>query len=196
MREVDLETALLRANAGEPGAEHELFGLLYGELRALAERVFRSQRRSHTLQPTALVHEAYLKLARPGGRGWNDQAHFMNLAARAMRQILVNHARDRKAEKRGGALAGHRVTLSGLEDELDDRLDVLAVDDALGELTRLDERQGRVAELRLFGGLTNGEAAQVLGVSLRTVEMEWKMAKAWLSTRLRSDLSDEAAPRA
>lgn len=186
MNDAQLESALERARAGEPGAEQELFGLLYGELRALADRVFRSQRRDHTLQPTALVHEAYLKLARPGGKGWNDRAHFMNLAARAMRQILVNHARDKNAEKRGGALAGHRVTLSGLAGELDDRLEVLAVDAALEELSTLDERQGRVAELRVFGGLTNQETAQVVGVSLRTVEMEWKMAKAWLTDRLRS----------
>ena len=186
MREDELESALERARAGEPGADQALFALLYDELHAMAARVFRSQRRHHTLQPTALVHEAYLKLARSGGRAWTDQAHFMNLAARAMRQILVNQARDRQAEKRGGG-EGHRVTLSGLAGELDDRLEVLAVDDALTALARLDERQGRVAELRVFGGLTNPEVAQVIGVSLRTVEMEWKMAKAWLADHLRSD---------
>ncbi len=183
MRGDELEEALARAREGDAEAEQRLFALLYDDLRALAQRVFRSQRRDHTLQPTALVHEAYLKIARGAGRTWNDEAHVLNLAARAMRQILVNHARDRSAGKRGGG-EGRRVTLSGLGGESDPGFEVLAADDALSALARLDERQARVAELRVFGGLTNAETARVLGVSLRTVEMEWRMAKAWLAERM------------
>jgi RNA polymerase sigma factor (TIGR02999 family) len=173
-------------DAAKLAAEQELFGRLYSELKDMAARIFNSQKKSHTLQPTALVHEAYLKMIRPEGRGFQDEGHFFATAARAMRQILVNHARDRAAHKRGGNRAGHRVTLSGLEDSgFDDHLEVLAVHEALEDLALLDERQARVAELRVFGGLTNQETATVIGVSLRTVEMEWKMAKIWMSDRLR-----------
>lgn len=190
MRDMDperLEQVFARVRAGDAAAEQELFAELYGELRAMADRIFRSQKKNHTLQPTALVHEAYLKLVRPDGREFNDETHFLATAARAMRQILVNHARDRSAQKRGGDLAGHRVTLTGLEGAgFEAQLDVLAAHEALEDLGRLDPRQARVAELRIFGGLTNQETATVVGVSLRTIEMEWKMAKIWLADRLRA----------
>jgi RNA polymerase sigma factor (TIGR02999 family) len=166
----------------DDGAER--FDALYRELHQMAGRLFRSQRSSHTLQPTALVHEAYLKMARTDA-AWNDRTHFLATAARAMRQILVNHARDRGAAKRGGGVDRQRVTLSdvSLRDGAPD-LDVLTLNDALEELSALDVRQGRVAELRLFAGLTNRETADAIGVSLRTVELEWRMAKDFLAQRL------------
>jgi len=160
------------------------FDDLYRELHEMAQRMFRRQHSGHTLQATALVHEAYLKMAGHAG-AWNDRTHFLATAARAMRQILVNHARDRSAAKRGGGVDRQRVTLSGvpLRDGAPD-LDVLSLHEAIRELSELDARQGRVAELRTFGGLTNKEAADVLGVSLRTVELEWRMAKDFLARKL------------
>jgi RNA polymerase sigma factor (TIGR02999 family) len=184
--DAELGTLLARANAGDAEAASRLFALLYDELRAIAGRVFRGQGAAHTLQPTAVLHEAWLKLAGASARGrasWNDRAHFLNLAARAMRQVLVNHARDRKAAKRGGgdvrvSLAEHDGSV-GPPDPA-----VLDLDAALTELAALDERQARLAELRLFGGLTNPEIAEALGVAVRTVELDWAMAKRWLAKRL------------
>ena len=178
--------------SGKREAEGELFSILYDELREIAGRLFASQKSSHTLQPTALLHEAYLKLARPGEHSIQDRAHFLNLAARAMRQILVNHARDRVAEKRGGK-DRHRVTLhpefageAGLS-----LLDLLALDEALEQLAALDPRQAQGVELRIFAGLSHEEVATQLGVSLRTVEGDWRMAKAWLGDRLRATEDSE-----
>lgn len=180
----EVTVLLRRLKAGESGAAEELFALLYSELRAIAGSLFRSQRQDHTLQATAVLHEAYLKMVRGGE--YADRTHFLSVAARAMRQVLVNHARDRAAQKRGGG-AGARVTLAGIaESPASDALDVLAVHEALEELQRLDERQARIAELRFFGGLTTEEAAEALGVSPRTVELDWRMAKDWLARRLAS----------
>ena len=178
-------TVLLhRLQGGEADAGNELFGLLYGELRALAGALFRSQKAKHTLQPTALVHEAYLKMLRPGdGAEWKDRVHFFAVAARAMRQILVNHARDASALKRGGGQAAKPLTLVDPVAPGAPEADILAVHEALEDLERLDERQARLAELRFFAGLNNKEIAEVLGISLRSVELDWKMAKDHL-TRL------------
>jgi len=173
---------LERVRSGEEEAAGELFGELYGQLHGLAAAIFSSQRGSHTLQPTALVHETYLKMIRPGATPWQDRAHFCGVAAKAMRQILVNHARDKQALKRGGA-AG-RVTLSDAVREGGPDLDVLAIHEALEELARLDARQARIAELRFFAGLNTQEVAEVVGVAPRTVELDWKMAKDWLAQRL------------
>jgi RNA polymerase sigma factor (TIGR02999 family) len=182
----DVTLLLHRLRDGEPDAAAALFERLYGELRALAGALFRSQKASHTLQPTAVVHEAFLKMA--AGAEWKDRAHFFAVAARAMRQVLVNHARDGAAQKRGGPAPLERVTLSGVADSAFEReLDVLAVHEALDELARLDERQARIAELRFFGGLSNPEVAEALGVSLRTVELDWKMAKDRLARSLHPD---------
>jgi RNA polymerase sigma factor (TIGR02999 family) len=164
-----------------------MFGMLYQELRGMAGGIFRSQKANHTLQPTALVNEAFLKMIRPakGPAPWQDRAHFLAVAARAMRQILVNHARDRSAKKRGGGEDRRRMTLAEVAvPGLAKDLDVLAVDEALTALRELDEEQAKIAELRFFAGLTNREVAEALGRSLRTVELEWKMAKAWLAERL------------
>jgi RNA polymerase sigma factor (TIGR02999 family) len=183
----DVTVILERVRGGDSDAAGELFTLLYGELRGLAGNLFRSQQAKHTLQPTALVHEAFLKIMKPadGPSPWQDRAHFLAVAARAMRQILVNHARDRSAKKRGGGIDARRLTLAGVAVPAPgNEVEVLAVDEALEELKRLDEAQAKIAELRFFGGLTNREVAEVLGRSLRTIELEWSMAKRWLASRL------------
>jgi RNA polymerase sigma factor (TIGR02999 family) len=157
-----------------------LVAKVYGELRALAGSYFRGQPAGLTLSPTALVHEVYLRLA--GGEVPSDRGHFFAVAATAMRQILTDQARRRRAAKRGGA-AKERVTLSGVP-SWDSPVDVVAIDELLAKLTALDARQGRLAELRFFGGLTQEEAAEALGVSLRTVQSDWRKAKAWLIAEL------------
>jgi RNA polymerase sigma factor (TIGR02999 family) len=160
----------------------ELRQTAYEALRGLAAAYLHQERRDHTLQPTALVHEAYLKLAN-GASGWKSQTHFQAVAANAMRQILVDHARARKTQKRGGDWL--RVTLSS--DAAADSgvgIDMLALDEALGQLAQLDERKARVVELRFFGGLTCAEAAEEVGVSPKTAEADWYFARAWLRDRL------------
>jgi RNA polymerase sigma factor (TIGR02999 family) len=158
---------------------------VYTELRALAASYFRG-RGSHTLQPTALVHEAFLRLNRNAG-AITDRAHFFAVAATAMRQILTDHARRRRALKRGGA-ERERVTLSNLA-ALESPVDLVALDDLLRRLAALDARQARLVELRFFAGMTEEETAEVLGVSLRTVQKEWRKAKAWLLAELGRDRS-------
>jgi RNA polymerase sigma factor (TIGR02999 family) len=177
-----------RLNAGDPEATRDLLPLLYDELRAIAGRQFQGQRRDHTLQPTALLHEAFFRLVGRPSKGWADRRHFFTVAATAMRQILVNHARDRAAEKRGG---GSRPVL--LQDgfaevpaggDSSEQIDVVALHEALERLGKIDARKHRVVELRFFAGLTVEEIADVLGVSKTTVETEWRLAKAWLATHL------------
>jgi RNA polymerase sigma factor (TIGR02999 family) len=182
----DVTRLIPLVRAGDAAAAQELFAALYGELRRIAERVFRSQGPEHTLQPTALVHEAYLKMVRPGAAApWQDRAHVLAVAARAMRQVLVNHARDRGAIKRGGGVARERVTVDAAPDAGGSAgLDALALDEALERLAALDERQARIAEMRLFGGLSTEEIATLLGVSTRTIETDWRMAKDVLARSL------------
>ncbi|MCG3133917.1 MAG: hypothetical protein HMLKMBBP_01184 [Planctomycetes bacterium] len=180
-----VDTLLARVREGDSRAAGELFAALQAELRALARSVFRSQRGAHTLQPTALVNEAFLKMTgRAGASPWSDKGHFFAVAATAMRQVLVNHARDRAAKKRGGG-AARRVTLSGLAaDEPARGADVLDVEAALAALEGIDAEQARVVELRFFGGLSNPDIAEVLGRPLRTVELKWRLARTWLEGRL------------
>lgn len=178
----DVTEVLGRLRGGEPEAAGQLFDLCYAELRGLAGAVFRSQPKGHTLAPTALVHEAYLKMVGSEGE-WKDRVHFFAVAARAMRQVLINHARDKAALKRGGS-GGMRVTLSDAVTPGGREADLVAVHEALEELRKLDERQGKIAELRFFAGLENKEIAEALGVSLRTVELDWKMAKETLARHL------------
>lgn len=170
--------------AGDAAAAERLLPLVYDELRALAGRYLRRQRRDHTLQPTALVHEAFLKLVDQTRAQWRDRAHFFAVAATAMRQILVNHALARRAAKRGGgqwrvvledAAAGHPATGG---------LDVVALDEALKRLAAIDKRKHRIVELRFFAGLSVEEVAEVLAVSKTTVESDWRAARAWLSVQL------------
>jgi RNA polymerase sigma factor (TIGR02999 family) len=164
---------------GDRQALDALLPLVYGEMRAVAARALRGERGDHTLQPTALVHEAYLRMVGGENVPWQNRAHFVGCAARVMRNILVDHARARRADKRGGG--GHKVTLTdalGLAEERD--LDLIALDDALHALAAFDEQKSRIVELRYFGGLSEEEVAEVLGVSERTVRRGWTMAKAWL----------------
>lgn len=176
-------TDLVVAGRDDPGAFDRLVPIVYDELRRLAGAYLRRERADHTLQPTALAHEAWMRLVDATKVVWRDRAQFLAIAARTMRQILVDHARAHRAQKRGGDAV--RVTLSdapagfGRPD-----LDLLAVDEALHALAELDERKARVVELRFFGGLTETEAAHALGVSQTTVENDWRFARAWLAGRL------------
>ncbi|MCB9896639.1 MAG: sigma-70 family RNA polymerase sigma factor [Planctomycetes bacterium] len=185
MTEPGPATLLLnRLRDGDADAAAELFPLVYDELHRLAARDMQRQPAGHTLQPTALVHEAFLKLVGRTG-GASDRAHFFRLAAQAMRSVLVDHARGRRRAKRGGDAL--RVTLDEplVAESSDARLpDLLDVDEALAELAAVDEPLVRIVELRFFAGLTAAEAADVLGVSSRTVERGWRTARAWLLARL------------
>jgi RNA polymerase sigma factor (TIGR02999 family) len=168
---------------GEQAALAELLPLVYGELRRLAGHYLRGERPDHTLQATALVHEAYLQLVGQTSIEWQNRAHFFSVAAKVMRHILVDHARGHRAEKRGGG--GLRLSLDEAVSFYEERdLSLVALDEALGRLARLDERQARVVELRFFGGLTTEEIAEVLKVSTDAVRYDWRMAKAWLHRAL------------
>lgn len=169
-------TRLLEAvDAGEEGALDRLLPLLYNELRAIAARQLRRERSGHTLQPTALVHEAYLKLV-GGELSASSRAHLLAIAARAMRQVLVDHARRRTAAKRGGEHSPTTLTDGSASIELDPE-GLLALDRALDEL---EARQRQVVECRFFGGMEETEIARALGVSERTVRRDWVKARAWL----------------
>lgn len=174
-------TGLLKnSQSGDRAALDRLLPLIYDELRRLAASHLRRERPDHTLQATALVHEAYLRLVEQHSVDWRNRAHFFALAAEMMRRILVNHAQQHHAQKRGGhdtkLALDEAVSLAGEERPID----WLLMDDALKRLTALDPRQGRIVELRFFGGLTVEEVAEVLGVSEITVKREWRVAKAWL----------------
>jgi RNA polymerase sigma factor (TIGR02999 family) len=173
-----------RVRSGDDGAMEELFPLVYEELRALAGRYMAREYERQTLQATALVHEAYLRLV-PGGKlAWNDRAHFLALVARSMRQILVERARARHARKRGGERARPVTLHDEILGESAREIDVLALDEALGQLASLDQRQARLVELRFFGGLTVEETSEVLGISPATVKRDWAFAQTWLRRRL------------
>ena len=177
-------TRLLRAwSAGHPRAQEELLALVYGDLRQRAAGHLRRDRRGHTLQPTALVHEAYVRLLGQRRVTWQNRTHFFALASRVMRRILVDHARARAASKRpDGAL---RVTLDSDLVSVEPRAcDLLMLDQALSELAELDPRQGSIVELCYFGGLTEEEVAEAMSVSRSTVARELRSAKAWLSRRM------------
>lgn len=168
---------------GPPSAS--LVEMLYDELRALAASYMRGQGRSHTLQPTALVNEAFLKLARASPDSFKDRSHFMAVAATAMRQVLVNHAEARAAAKRGGGRGAVPLESSIAAPELGvSAIDVLAIEQGLRKLEALDARKAKVVEAKVYGGLSHEEIATVLGVSLSTVEGDWRLAKAWLAREL------------
>lgn len=168
----------------DAGAREALLRLLYSDLRAQASRYFRAQRANHTLQPTALVHEAFMRIAGNANISFEGRSHFLAVAAMAMRNVLADHARRRRAEKRGGA-ERERVTLTGLgSDDGERMIDALDLDEALAALQREDERQAKIVELRFYGGLSVDEVAHILGVSPRTVDLDWRMARAWLRNRL------------
>jgi RNA polymerase sigma-70 factor (ECF subfamily) len=174
---------LVDLEGGDSTAAARLLPVVYDQLRAVADSFFRRQPSDHTLQPTALVHEAYLRLVNQTDAKWGSRAHFFAVASKAMRQILINHAERRAAAKRGGDR--QKLTLSeGLVPAPQRDIDLLALDEALTKLAALSERMGRVVELRFFGGLTVQEVAHVLHVSKRTVEGDWQTARAWLSREL------------
>jgi RNA polymerase sigma factor (TIGR02999 family) len=177
---------LARVVEGAPDAAAELLPLVYDELRALAGGYFRNERASHTLQPTALVHEAYLRLVDQAGVQWESRNQFFVVAAKAMRNILVDHARGRGRQKRGGGW--QQVTLNAVEGaprNADGVVDMIAIDDALSRLAEMDERTARLVELRFFAGMTSEEAAEILGISRTTASEEWRVARAWLHRELR-----------
>ena len=168
---------------GDELALEELMPLVYDELRRMARRCMRSQPAGHTMQATELIHEAYLKIAGGAGRDWQNRSHFYGVAARAMRQILVDHARSRATQKRGGWQ--DRVTLS---DNLDlsgsGSKEIVALDDALKTLEKIDERRSRVVELKFFGGLKVDEIAEVPKISPETVNRDWQFSRTWLLREL------------
>lgn len=174
---------LLELRHGEETATERLLAAVYDELKKLAQAKMRAERSDHTLQPTALVHEAYMRLM--GGSGdWDNRAHFFAAAAEAMRRILVDHARGRGAQKRGAGR--HRVDLDALQPADGDSQEMLAVDEALGRLEQVDRQKAEVVKLRFFAGLTIEETAAVLGVSVRTINRIWNYSKAWLYREIQS----------
>ena len=183
---------LAAAAAGDPSAVDRLLPLVYGELRSLAAREMRRERPDHTLQPTALVHEAYLRLVNAAELGAAGRTHFFAQAALAMRRVLVDHARRRRSAKRGGSL--ERVPLGDPDQPHQPPfdLDILALDESLTRLARAHPDRVQVVEMRFFAGMTHEEIASALGESTRTVERHWRFARAWLFR----DLNDGAAPPA
>lgn len=186
----DATLLLRRVSAGDGRAAEELLPLVYAELRALAASFFGSPAPSHTLQPTALVHEAYVKLVKSPTQDWEGRRHFFEVAAKAMRQILINHARDKRAQKRGGGNAAgrHQITLGDASGDAEAKtpaaVDMLALEEALAGLEASYPQQCRIVELKFFCGLTNEQIALAIGAPLRTVEREWRMAKAELRLRM------------
>ena len=175
----DLTQLLVEWRTGNRDALDQLMPLVYRELQTLASRYLSRERAGHTLQATALVNEAYLKLIDQRNVQWQNRAHFLGIAARLMRRILIDHARRRGRAKRGSA-ATHITLVEGLAASEPRDVDAIALDDALVALEKLDPQQAQMVELRFFGGLTVDETAEVLGISEGTVKREWRVAKAWL----------------
>ena len=174
---------LVRWRGGDSGALEKLMPLVYDEMRRLAHSYLRRERPDHTLQSTALVHEAYVRLTGNAPPQWQDRAHFFGIAANLMRQILVEYARGRNAAKRGGGAIKLAIDTLNEPSERPD-LDIVALDDALKDLTRIDPQQSRVVELRFFAGLSIEETAEVLGISASTVKRDWNTARFWLFREL------------
>jgi RNA polymerase sigma factor (TIGR02999 family) len=178
-----LSDLLQRWKAGDQGALEALVPLVYGELRIIARRYLRHERPGHTLQSAALVHEAYLRLMKQGTHEFENRAHFFAISAQLMRQVLVEYARRKKAMKRDGGAPitlGDGVVLPEIQN-----VDIIALDEALKVLARLDARQSRIVELRFFSGLSVEEVSTILGISTATVKREWATAKVWLLHEIR-----------
>lgn len=180
----DLTEMLKRWSSGDRDALDRLMPIIYDELRRIAKRRFRRERPDNTLQPTALVNEVYIRLVDQKGVSWESRAHFFGIAARIMRQVLVDRARARNAAKRGGG--DYKLDLTDISDVPDEgrRLDLLALDRALEGLATFDSEQSRIVELKFFGGLSIEETAEVMGISAATVKREWALAKSWLFREL------------
>jgi RNA polymerase sigma-70 factor, ECF subfamily len=188
----DVTLLLSALTRGDEGAASKLIPVVYDELRRLAASYMRRERVDHTLQATALVHEAYLKLVEQRSVNWQSRAHFFGVAAQLMRRILIDHARGHSRQKRGGdekkvSLDEAFVFSEQLADEL------LAVDDSLNQLAKIDPRQAKIVEMRFFGGLSVEEAAEALGVSPKTVKRDWSVAKAWMYADLKERYGIDAA---
>jgi RNA polymerase sigma-70 factor, ECF subfamily len=185
-KDIEPITTLLHDwRSGNREAGNRLIEIVYAELHRAAARQISRERGDHTLQPTAVVHEVYLRLGGPGAVDWKDRAHFFAVAAQQMRRLLVDHARRKRSDKRGGT----HITLpleecDGQAMNVDDR--ILAVDEALCRLEALDGRAARVVELRFFGGLTEAEAAEVLEISVATLKRDWDFARTWLAVQLQT----------
>jgi len=180
----EITQMLLELTDGNQEVVNQILPHIYDELRRLASSYLRRERSNHTLQPTALVHEAYMKLIDQSRVKWQNRAHFFGIAAQVMRRILMDHARKHTAEKRGG-----EAELLPIEEEIlivshDKSAELIALDDALQQLSEIDERKAKIVELRYFGGLSIEETAEVLGVSVPTINREWRMAKAWLYSEI------------
>lgn len=177
--DADPSALISRLSAGKEGAEEALLPLVYDELRSLAHHYMRGERRGHTLQTTALVHEAFLRMGGGGEVAVEGRSHFMRVAARAMRRVLIDHARRKLAERHGGGRS--RESIEEVEILLGEPdVDFLALDDALDKLGEVDAHLAQIVELRFFAGLSAEEAASVLGVSVRKLQYDWRMARAWL----------------
>lgn len=180
--QLDVSSLLAAWSASDPAARDRLVSMLYGELRRLAHHFMEGERPGHTLQTTALVNEAYLRLADLDRMQWRSRAHFFAIAATLMRRVLIDHARERTRDKRGGHVVF--TTLDGKQVGLRPNIDVLALDEALHRLAVIDSQHARIVELRFFGGLTIEETAVALGISPATVKRDWTWAKAWLYQQL------------
>ena len=170
-------------SGGDPAAPERLMPLVYDELRRLARTFLARERGGHTLQPTALVHEAYVRLVDQTRVNWQNRAHFYGIASSMMRRVLIDHARAHVAEKRGGAAV--RLSIDDVDIPVEQRAaGLLALDEALGRLAQMDERKCKVVEMRFFGGMSDEEIAEALGVTTRTVLRDWKTARLWLYREL------------
>ncbi len=172
-------------SSGNKAAADQLLPVIYDDLREMAERLMREERSGHTLQPTALVHEAYLRLVDQTRVEWRDRTHFFAVAATAIRRILVDHARSHLAAKRGGRRERISLEAAGDAEAPTENVDLPALDEAMARLADFDERKSRIVELRFFAGLSIEETGEVLGVSHATVERDWSLARAWLYRELR-----------
>ena len=181
----DVTSLLVAWSNGEKGAETRLIDAVYPELRQIARAHLRRERRGHSLPPTALVHEAYLKLVDQQRVQWQNRVHFFAVAARLMRRLLVDHARTRDAQKRGASITVHLADIDPAADP--PAPDIVALDEALERLTALDPRQATLVELRFFGGLTVDEAAEAMDIAPITVKRDWALARTWLYRELRRE---------
>lgn len=184
---IEITQMLIELTGGNKDVVNQILPHIYDELRRLAGGYLRRERSDHTLQPTALVHEAYMKLIDQRQVRWQSRAHFFGIAAQVMRRILMDHARKHIADKRGG-----RAEKLPLEEEIlnvshDRSADLVALDEALDNLAKFDEQKARIVEMRYFGGLSIEETAEVLGVSVPTINRQWRTAKAWLYSEIAKD---------
>ena len=180
----EITQLLAKMRLGSPEAEERLLSLIYGELRRIAARYMRGERADHSLQPTALVHEAYLRLHNMRAIDWQSRTHFLAVSAHTMRRILVDHARAKKAGKRGLEWNQVELDVDQLSAAMQPPVDLIELDEALARLAAFDERQAKIVEMRFFGGLSEHEIGDVIGISERTVKREWRIAKAWLYQEL------------